>query len=98
MHRRAAGCECAKATGDGSCAVRRLEKREMMRVIHEEHDSPTLVAHMLKRNVGLEEDLVDQLFNSSEKRLARALLIIARYGKEEKSRKLCLFARDAGRR
>ena len=57
----------------------------MIRVIHEEPEfSDRFVAHMLKRNVRVEEDLVDQLFNSSEKRLARALLLIARYGNHEK--------------
>lgn len=62
-----------------------IEKAEMVRVIHEEHEfSDRFVAHMLKRNVRIEEDLVDQLFNSSEKRLARALLLVARYGNNEK--------------
>jgi CRP/FNR family cyclic AMP-dependent transcriptional regulator len=66
-----------------------IEKDEMIRVIHDEHEfSDRFVAHMLKRNVRIEEDLVDQLFNSSEKRLARALLLIARYGAEEKPRKI----------
>ena len=61
----------------------------MIRVIHEERDfSDRFVAHMLKRNVRVEEDLVDQLFNSSEKRLARALLLMARYGKDQKSDKV----------
>jgi CRP/FNR family cyclic AMP-dependent transcriptional regulator len=55
----------------------------MLRVLHAEHEfSDRFVAHMLKRNVRVEEDLADQLFNSSEKRLARALLLVARYGKE----------------
>jgi CRP-like cAMP-binding protein len=64
-------------------------KREMIRVIHEEHDfADRFVAHMLKRNIRIEEDLTDQLFNSSEKRLARALLLVARYGKEEQSEKI----------
>jgi|SRR5882672_5857365 len=63
----------------------RIEKSEMIRVIHEEHEfSDRFVAHMLKRNVRVEEDLADQLFNSSEKRLARALLLIARYGNKER--------------
>jgi CRP/FNR family transcriptional regulator, cyclic AMP receptor protein len=66
-----------------------IEKREMIRVIHEEHKfSDRFVAHMLKRNVRVEEDLVDQLFNSSEKRLARALLLVARYGKEKEEEKI----------
>ena len=66
-----------------------ISKREMIRVIHEEHEfADRFVAHMLKRNIRIEEDLTDQLFNSSEKRLARALLLVARYGKEEQSEKI----------
>ena len=62
-----------------------IEKREMMRALHAEHElSDIFIAHMLTRNVRIEEDLVDQLFNSSEKRLARALLLLARYGKEDR--------------
>jgi CRP-like cAMP-binding protein len=61
----------------------------MIRVIHEEHEfADRFIAHMLRRNVRVEEDLVDQLFNSSEKRLARALLLIARYGKEDVPEKI----------
>ncbi len=59
----------------------KIEKSEMTRVIHEEHEfSDRFVAHIQKRNVRVEEDWVDQLLNSSEKRLARTLLLIARYG------------------
>jgi CRP/FNR family cyclic AMP-dependent transcriptional regulator len=77
------------ATAMGPVSVLEIEKEEMTRVIHEEHEfSDRFVAHMLKRNVRIEEDLVDQLFNSSEKRLARALLLIARYGSNEEPRKL----------
>jgi CRP/FNR family cyclic AMP-dependent transcriptional regulator len=73
----------------GPTSALEIEKREMLRVIHEENEfSDRFVAHILKRNVRVEEDLVDQLFNSSEKRLARALLLIARYGKEEKQEKI----------
>jgi CRP/FNR family transcriptional regulator, cyclic AMP receptor protein len=62
-----------------------IEKAAMIRVIHEEREfSDRFVAHMLKRNVRIEEDLADQLFNSSEKRLARALLLVARYGNNQK--------------
>jgi CRP/FNR family transcriptional regulator, cyclic AMP receptor protein len=61
-----------------------IDKQEMIRVLHEEHEfSDRFVAHMLKRNVRVEEDLTDQLFNSTEKRLARILLLVARYGKTE---------------
>jgi CRP/FNR family cyclic AMP-dependent transcriptional regulator len=66
-----------------------IEKVEMIRVIREEHEfADRFVAHMLKRNVRIEEDLTDQLFNSSEKRLARALLLVARYGNNEKPQKI----------
>jgi CRP/FNR family transcriptional regulator, cyclic AMP receptor protein len=72
------------ATAMESSSALAIEKEEMIRVIHEEHQfSDRFVAHMLKRNVRIEEDLVDQLFNSSEKRLARALLLVARYGNEK---------------
>src|SRR5690349_9627562 len=77
------------ATAMGVVSVLEIEKQEMTRVIHDEHQfSDCFVAHMLKRNVRIEEDLVDQLFNSSEKRLARALLLIARYGSEGKPQKI----------
>lgn len=70
-------------------SVLEIEKQEMKRVIHEEPEfADRFVAHMLKRNVRFEEDLVDQLFNSSEKRLARLLLIVARYGNEERPQKI----------
>jgi len=61
-----------------------IEKKEMMRALRAEHElSDVFITHMLTRNIRIEEDLVDQLFNSSEKRLARALLLLARYGKED---------------
>jgi CRP/FNR family cyclic AMP-dependent transcriptional regulator len=61
-----------------------IEKEEMIRVLHQEHAlSDRFISHMLGRNIRIEEDLVDQLFNSSEKRLARTLLLLARYGKQE---------------
>jgi CRP/FNR family transcriptional regulator, cyclic AMP receptor protein len=67
----------------------KIEKEEMIRVIHEEREfSDRFVVHMLKRNVRIEEDLVDQLFNSSEKRLARALLLVARYGNKQEPQKI----------
>jgi CRP/FNR family transcriptional regulator, cyclic AMP receptor protein len=79
----------ATATAMTPASVLEIEQREMTRVLHEEHEfSDRFVAHMLKRNVRVEEDLVDQLFNSSEKRLARALLLIARYGNEKKPEKI----------
>jgi CRP/FNR family cyclic AMP-dependent transcriptional regulator len=60
-----------------------IEKKEMVRVLHTEHAfSDRFLAYMLSRNIRIEEDLVDQLFNSSEKRLARTLLLLAQYGKQ----------------
>jgi CRP/FNR family cyclic AMP-dependent transcriptional regulator len=60
-----------------------IEKQEMVRVLHTEHEfSDRFLSHMLVRNIRIEEDLVDQLFNSSEKRLARTLLLLARYGEQ----------------
>jgi CRP/FNR family cyclic AMP-dependent transcriptional regulator len=79
----------ATATAVGPTAVLEIEKAEMMRVIHDEREfADVFVAHMLRRNVRVEEDLVDQLFNSSEKRLARALLLVARYGKDDATEKV----------
>jgi CRP/FNR family transcriptional regulator, cyclic AMP receptor protein len=61
-----------------------IERKEMIRVLHAEHAfSDRFVAYMLTRNIRIEQDLVDQLFNSSEKRLARTLLLLARYGKQQ---------------
>lgn len=66
-----------------------IEKKEMIRVLHAEHElSDRFIAHMLRRKIRIDEDLVDQLFNSTEKRLARALLLLARYGKEDKPQTL----------
>jgi len=65
------------------CTVMRINKKSMMEVIHRERTfSDMFVAYLLTRNIRYEEDLVDQLFNSSEKRLARVLLLLARFGKE----------------
>jgi CRP-like cAMP-binding protein len=67
-------------------AIMRLEKAAVVRVIHEEPAfSEMFIAHLLNRNIRVEADLVDQLFNSSEKRLARTLLLLANFGKEGKS-------------
>ena len=66
-----------------------IEKKEMIRVLHSEHVfSDRFITYMLSRNIRIEEDLVDQLFNSSEKRLARTLLLLARYGREDKPQTL----------
>jgi CRP/FNR family cyclic AMP-dependent transcriptional regulator len=74
----------ATATAIALTTVLFIEKAEMMRVLREEHAlSDLFISHVLTRNIRIEEDLIDQLFNSSEKRLARALLLLARYGKED---------------
>jgi CRP-like cAMP-binding protein len=68
------------------CSLDRIDKSLMARMLHEKHDvSEMFVTHLLSRNIRYEEDLVDQLFNSSEKRLARILLLLAHFGKESKS-------------
>jgi len=65
------------------CAILRIDKKAMMEALHREHAfSDLFVAYLLARNIRYEEDLVDQLFNSSEKRLARVLLLLAHFGKE----------------
>ena len=65
------------------CSVMRIEKKSMIEVLHQEHAfSDMFVGYLLTRNIRYEEDLVDQLFNSSEKRLARILLLLAQFGKE----------------
>jgi CRP-like cAMP-binding protein len=75
----------ATAVAMTECEIMRLEKAAMVRVIHEEPAfSEMFVAHLLARTIRVEEDLVDQLFNSSEKRLARALLLLANFGKESR--------------
>jgi len=61
-----------------------IEKNELLRVLHAEHElSDHFISYMLARNIRVEEDLIDQLFNSSERRLARTLLLLARYGKQD---------------
>jgi CRP/FNR family cyclic AMP-dependent transcriptional regulator len=66
-----------------------IDKNEMIRVLHSEHAfSDRFIAYMLSRNIRVEEDLVDQLFNSTEKRLARTLLLLARYGKQDQPQRV----------
>jgi CRP-like cAMP-binding protein len=73
----------ATATAMTECVVLKIEKREMVRVLHEHHAiSDIFVSYLLSRNLRVQEDLVDQLFNSSEKRLARVLLLLAQFGKD----------------
>ncbi|MGP0095227.1 MAG: Crp/Fnr family transcriptional regulator [Xanthobacteraceae bacterium] len=75
----------AAATAMMECLITRLDKAAMIRVLHDEPDfSEKFMSHLLTRNIRVEADLVDQLFNSSEKRLARMLLILANFGKEGK--------------
>jgi CRP/FNR family transcriptional regulator, cyclic AMP receptor protein len=73
----------ATAVAMTECEIMRLEKAAMIRVLHEEPAfSEMFIAHLLARTIRVEEDLVDQLFNSSEKRLARSLLLLANFGKD----------------
>jgi CRP-like cAMP-binding protein len=79
----------ATATAIAPTTVLSIEKREMIRVHPSEHEfSDRFIAYMLSRNIRVEEDLVDQLFNSSEKRLARTLLQLARYGASDQPQKV----------
>ena len=84
------GCLAGQAVRMGSATATErstillVNKAEMGRLLHQQHAlSDRFIAHMLARNIRIEEDLVDQLFNSSEKRLARTLLLLARYGKHD---------------
>jgi len=75
----------ATAGAMSACTIVRLQKAAAVRVLHDEPAfSELFLAYVLSRNIRIEEDLVDQLFNSSEKRLARVLLLLANYGKESK--------------
>src|ERR1700734_2193574 len=74
------------ATAITRCCVLRIEKGQLMRTLHAEHEfSDLFVAYVIDRHIRTQADLIDHLFNSSEKRLARALLILARFGKEDRS-------------
>ena len=74
----------ANAVSD--CTLYRIEKALMVRLLHEQHGiSELFITHLLTRNIRFEGDLVDQLFNSSEKRLARTLLLLAHFGKESRT-------------
>jgi CRP/FNR family cyclic AMP-dependent transcriptional regulator len=73
----------SSATAITDCCLLRIEKEAMLKVLHSEHAfSDLFVAYLVSRNNHIQEDLVDQLFNSAEKRLARILLLLARFGKE----------------
>jgi len=75
----------ASATTMSDCSIMRLEKAAVIRLLHDQPAfSELFLHHLLSRNIRIEEDLVDQLFNSSEKRLARVLLLLANFGKESK--------------
>jgi CRP/FNR family cyclic AMP-dependent transcriptional regulator len=85
------GCLAGQSVRMGTATTMRdntvvllVDKDQMVRLLHRQHAlSDRFIAHMLARNIRIEEDLVDQLFNSSEKRLARTLLLLARYGKHD---------------
>ena len=73
------------ATAISPSAIMRVDKQQMVELLHHQHAvSDRFISHMLARNIRIEEDLIDQLFNSCEKRLARTLLLLARYGKQAK--------------
>jgi len=73
------------ATTSSASVIFRISREQMAQVLHRRHEmSDRFIAHLLTRNIRIEEDLIDQLFNSSEKRLARSLLLLARYGKQVK--------------
>jgi CRP/FNR family transcriptional regulator, cyclic AMP receptor protein len=77
------------ATAITATTVLIIEKNEMIRVLHVEHAlSDRFISYILSRNIRIEEDLVDQLFNSSEKRLARTLLLLARYGQQDRPQRV----------
>jgi len=77
------------ATATAPTAILRVAKGQMAHLLHKQHQmSDRFISHMLTRNIRIEEDLIDQLFNSSEKRLARTLLLLARYGKQGKPARL----------
>ncbi len=77
------------ATAITATTVLIIERNEMIRVLHVEHAlSDRFISYMLSKNIRIEEDLVDQLFNSSEKRLARTLLLLARYGQQDKPQRV----------
>jgi len=79
----------ATATAIALTTVLVIAKKEVIRVLHEEHEfSDRFIAYMLSRNIRVEGDLIDQLFNSSEKRLARTLLLLARYGAQSQPQKV----------
>jgi CRP/FNR family transcriptional regulator, cyclic AMP receptor protein len=79
----------ATAVAMTDCTIDRIDKSLMTRLLHEKHDvSELFIQHLLTRNIRYEADLVDQLFNSSEKRLARILLLLSHFGKESKSEKV----------
>jgi CRP-like cAMP-binding protein len=79
----------ATATAIAPTTVLAIEKNEMVHVLHGHHEfSDRFIAYMLARNIRVEADLVDQLFNSSEKRLARTLLLLARYGAQDLPQKM----------
>ena len=76
------------ATAITASRILLVAKAQMVRLLHKQHAlSDRFITHMLARNIRIEEDLVDQLFNSSEKRLARTLLLLARYGEQDKPQK-----------
>jgi CRP/FNR family cyclic AMP-dependent transcriptional regulator len=86
----------ATATAITNCTVVKIHKKEMLRALHAEHlFSDMFVAYMVERHNRTQADLVDQLFNSSEKRLARALLLLAHFGKKDRSEEVTCWYLNA---
>ena len=82
----APGLRLATATATTACAALKIDREEMIRAMHQEHDfSDMILKFLLARSMRIQADLVDQLFNSSEKRLARILLLMAEFGKPGES-------------
>jgi CRP/FNR family transcriptional regulator, cyclic AMP receptor protein len=78
-------CRMLSATAITRSMILLVGRKKMIRLLHKQHAmSDRFISHMLARNIRIEEDLIDQLVNSSEKRLARTLLLLARYGKQDK--------------
>jgi CRP/FNR family cyclic AMP-dependent transcriptional regulator len=87
----------ATATAMTDCTLNRIKKHALRRLLHERHElSQLLVSHLLSRNIRYESALVDQLFNSSEKRLARILLLLSHFGKESKAEPVQTRVSQAG--
>jgi len=85
----------ATATTTSACSILEIQKKQMLRTLHKEHEfSDAFVAYLITRNSRTQEDLVDQLFNSSERRLARALFLLANFGKDKSEKVIPNISQD----